>query len=156
MTGWRIGFIAGNKDVIKAYGTVKENLDSGQFLAIQKAGITALNNYEKINKDLKEMYLRRHKLIKEVLIKNGFKSEVPKAGFYQYVSIPKSCNGVNFESAEEFSLWLIENAHIMVIPYDNNGSYIRFSMTFTAEDEKEEEKIANKLNERLTKYKFEF
>jgi len=156
MTGWRIGFIAGNKDVVKAYGTVKENMDSGQFLAIQKAAITALNNYENINKKLKDMYLRRHKLIKEVLEKNGFKSEVPKAGFYQYVSIPKSCNGVKFESAEEFSLWLIENVHIMVIPYDVEGSYIRFSMTFVASDEKEEEEIANKLDERLSKYKFEF
>ena len=74
-----------NKDIIKAYGTVKENLDSGQFLAIQKACITALNNYETIVNANKEMYLRRHKLIKEVLEKCGFKTSVPKAGFYQYV-----------------------------------------------------------------------
>lgn len=156
MTGWRIGFIAGNKDIIKAYGTIKENLDSGQFLAIQKAAITALNNYENINNNIKEMYLRRHKLIKDVLEKNGFKSEIPKAGFYQYVNIPKSCNGVKFESAEEFALWLIENVHLMVIPYDVDGNYIRFSMTFIAKDENEEKVIAQKLNERLSKYKFVF
>ena len=156
MTGWRIGFVAGNKDIIKAYGTVKENMDSGQFLAIQKAAITALNNYEEINKELKDMYLRRHKLINEVLTKKGFKSEIPKAGFYQYVNIPKSCNGVKFESAEEFSLWLIENVHIMVIPYDNESNYIRFSMTFVAKDENEETEVAKKLEERLSKYNFEF
>ena len=156
MTGWRIGFIAGNKDIIKAYGTIKENLDSGQFLAIQKACIVGLNNYESIVNKNKEMYLRRHKLIKDVLEKCGFKTNVPKAGFYQYVEIPKSCNGVNFESAAEFALWLIENVNIMVIPYDDEGKYIRFSMTFIAEDEEEEKEVALKLEERLKKYKFEY
>lgn len=156
MTGWRIGFVAGNKDIIKAYGSVKENLDSGQFLAIQKAGITALNNYEKINKELKQMYLRRHKLIKDVLNKHGFKSEVPKAGFYQYVSIPKSCNGVNFESAEEFALFLMENVGVVTIPYDVNGKYIRLSMTFISKDEDEEKEFVNILNERFSKFKFDF
>lgn len=156
MTGWRIGFVAGNKDIIKAYGTVKENLDSGQFLAIQKASITALNNYELIVNSNKKMYLRRHKLIKEVLEKCGFKTSIPKAGFYQYVEIPKSCNGVNFESASEFALWLIENVNIMVIPYDDEGKYIRFSMTFVAEDEVQEKEVAQKLEERLKKYKFEY
>ena len=156
MTGWRIGFIAGNKDIVKAYGTVKENLDSGQFLAIQKASITALNNYEEINKNLKDMYLRRHTLIKEVLEKHGFRTSVPKAGFYQYVAIPKKCNGVGFESANEFALWLIENVYVMVIPYDDEGKYVRFSMTFVARDEEEEKRIANELDNRLSKYKFEF
>ena len=156
MTGWRIGFVAGNKDIIKAYGSVKENLDSGQFLAIQKASITALNNYERINKEVKEMYLRRHKLIKEVLNKHGFKSEIPKAGFYQYVNIPKSCNGVAFESAEEFSLWLVKNVGIMAIPYDVNGKYIRLSMTFNADGEENERSFADNLNERLSKFKFDF
>ena len=156
MTGWRIGFIAGNKDIIKAYGTIKENVDSGQFLAIQKACITALNNYELIVNENKEMYLRRHKLIKDVLEKCGFKASVPKAGFYQYVEIPKSCNGVSFESASEFALWLIENAHVMVIPYDDEGKYVRFSMTFVASNEEQEKEVADKLEERLKKYKFEY
>lgn len=156
MAGWRIGFIAGNKDIIKACSTIKENLDSGQFLAIQKASIVALNNYETINKELKQIYKRRHDLIKEVLVKHGFKVEIPKAGFYQYVSIPKSCNGVNFESSDEFALWLIQNAHIVVIPYNNSGRYIRLSMTFIANDENDEKKVAEKLDKELTKYKFLF
>ena len=156
MTGWRIGFIAGNKDIIKAYSTIKENLDSGQFLAIQKACITALNNYERINKENIEMYKRRHEIIKNVLVKHGFKTDEVKAGFYKYVGIPKSCNGVKFESAEEFALWLVENVHVMTIPYDDEGSYVRFSMTFVAEDEEEEIKISEELDNRLSKYKFEF
>lgn len=156
MTGWRIGFVAGNKDIIKVYGSVRENLNSGQFLAIQKASITALNNYERINKEMKEMYLRRHKLIKDVLNKHGFKSEVPKAGFYQYVSVPKSCNGVMFESAEEFSMWLIQNVNILVMPYDVNGKYIRISMAFNAMNEEEEKGVASALDEKLSKFKFEF
>lgn len=156
MTGWRIGFVAGNKDIIKAYGTIKENMDSGQFLAIQKAAITGLNNYELIVNENKNLYKRRHELINKVLIKHGFRAEIPKAGFYEYVSVPKSCNGVSFESAEEFALWLIENVHIMVIPYDNDGKYVRFSMTFTANDENKEKEVAQELDNRLNKYKFEF
>lgn len=156
MTGWRIGFIAGNKDIVKAYGTIKENMDSGQFLAIQKACITALNNYDLITNENKKIYKRRHELVNKVLVKHGFKAVVPKAGFYEYVNIPKKCNGVSFESAEEFALWLIENVYIMVIPYDNEGKYIRFSMTFKAKDEKEEIEVINELDKRLSKYKFEF
>ena len=46
MTGWRLGFIAGNEKVVSLYGTVKDNTDSGQFRAIQKAGIYALEHPE--------------------------------------------------------------------------------------------------------------
>ena len=62
------------------------------------------------------------------------------------MQIPKSCNGVIFESASEFALWLIENVHIMIIPYDDEGKYVRFSMTFIAngEDEEKEDDEQNK------------
>ena len=84
------------------------------------------------------------------------KNEIPKAGFYKYISVPKSCNGVTFESAEEFSSWLMDNLNIMVIPYEADGKYIRLSMTFVAENEEEEKEVAKKLDERLSKYKFEY
>ena len=156
MSGWRIGFIAGNKDIIKACETIKENWSFGKFLPMQKAAIVAINNHEKIVEPLKKIYLRRHKLIKEVLVKHGFTTEVPKAGIYQYVSLPKSCNGVSFETAQEFAYWLKENDNILVIPYDNQGGYIRLAMTFIANDEEEEKEIINELDSRLSKYKFEF
>jgi len=43
MTGWRLGFAVGNRDAIQALGTLKTNIDSGQFVAIQAAGVAALN-----------------------------------------------------------------------------------------------------------------
>lgn len=156
MKGFKIGFIAGNKDIIKAYKFIVKDVYLEQFSPIKKACIKALNNYDEILIDNKNMYLRRHKLVKEVLENNGFKTSIPKAGFYQYVEIPKSCNGVSFESASEFALWLMENVCINVIPYDDEGKYIRFSMAFQAVDEEEEKMVISKLDERLKKYKFEY
>ncbi len=60
MTGWRIGFICGNSKAVKAYATVKDNTDSGQFRAIQKAGIQALRQIE-ITVRTVEKYSRRFK-----------------------------------------------------------------------------------------------
>lgn len=156
MNKWKMGFVAGNKDIIKVFSQIKDNLGLENFFAKQKMAINVLNNYEMINKKEKEKYLRRHKLIKEVLKKHGFNIEIPKASFYQYVSVPKKCNGVSFESAEEFALWFIENVNIMVIPYDVNGKYIRISMAFAADNEEKEKEVAIKLDEKLSKFKFDF
>lgn len=148
------GFMVGNKNIIKAYSYINETLKSIKPIILKDDYIKSINNYETINKQLKEIYLTRHKKIKEILEKHGFKSEIPKAGIYQYISVPKSCNGVMIESAEEFSLWLMENDSIITIPYDKAGKYVRLSMCFDLNCDIEE--ISHKLDEKLAKYKFEF
>lgn len=155
MNDCKLGFIAGNKEIIKAYNLVKEKMDIKQSLVSQKEAIKVLNNYEEIIKENKEKCLRRHNLIKEVLEKVGIKANVPNAGPYLYVQIPTSCNGVSFENALEFSLWLMESEGIIVTPCDNEGKYIRISMLFDAQDEEQENTIAKELENKLKKYKFE-
>jgi len=59
MTGWRIGFTVGNKDVIAGLGKIKTNLDSGIFQAIQEAGIEALNTDDTTLKKIRDMYQGR-------------------------------------------------------------------------------------------------
>src|SRR5438128_10990787 len=59
MTGWRIGFAVGHKQVLAGLGKVKSNLDSGCFQAIQEAGITALNLDESVTDGLRKSYQER-------------------------------------------------------------------------------------------------
>ncbi|MCG8542182.1 MAG: LL-diaminopimelate aminotransferase [Clostridia bacterium] len=149
MTGWRLAFIAGNSDVIDIFGTVKANSDSGQFRAIQKSGIYALNHTEITHRNC-EKYSRRFNLLIEALREVGFDAEKPKATFYSYIPIPKGTkSGRVFESAEDFSLFLLNNASICTVPWDNPEPYIRLSVTFEAKNYKEERKIINEIKERL-------
>lgn len=155
MTGWRIGAVVGNAEMIKVFATIKDNCDSGQFIPIQKAAIQALKDND-FTKQLKEKYFRRHQLLAKALTQLGFTTSVPEAGFYQYVSIPKgTMDGKTFLSAEDFSLYLLSKYHIMTIPWDEVGHYLRFSVTFESSMENEESLIHDFYN-RLSKESFIF
>ena len=156
MTGWRIAFVTGNARAISAYGTVKDNTDSGQFRAIQKAGVYALKHPE-ITDPICEKYSRRFNLMVKALNEVGFNAVKPKSTFYCYVKSPVGAgNGLRFNSAEEAAAFLIEKALISVIPWDDAGAYLRFSVTFEAGSEEEEIKIINKMKERLSGLKLVF
>lgn len=147
MTGWRLAFIAGNEKIVKAYATVKDNTDSGQFRAIQKAGVYALN-HTNITREICKKYSRRFDLLTEALRDVGFEVEKPKGTFYLYVKCPIGAGKVRFKNAEEVSEYFIKNALISTVPWDDVGSYLRFSVTFEANAE-EEVKIINELKDRL-------
>ncbi|GBG57165.1 LL-diaminopimelate aminotransferase [Sporomusaceae bacterium FL31] len=156
MTGWRLAFICGNELIVKAFAAVKDNNDSGQFAAIQKAGIYCLQHPE-ITEKTALKYSRRHNLLVDVFRKAGFAVKKPKASFYLYVQIPKGMkNGRVFVSAEDFSEYLITEKLISTVPWDDAGSYIRLSMTFEAEDEAEEIQIAEEIERRLAGTDFVF
>lgn len=156
MTGWRIAFIAGNKQIIKAYGTVKDNTDSGQFRAIQKAGIFALNNLE-ITEKTCEKYSRKFDILVKALREIGFSANKPKATFFCYVNCPKGTkSGKTFRNAAEFSEFLIKKALISTVPWDDSGPYIRFSVTFSAENPDDEIAIVNEMKERMMALKLVF
>ncbi|GHV16022.1 aspartate aminotransferase [Fibrobacterales bacterium] len=158
MTGWRLGFVAGNEKVVKAFATVKDNNDSGQFKAVQLAGATALSHTEITEKTTKK-YSRRHSLLVETLNAVGFKALKPKATFYLYCAIPRSIRGadgqsVSFANAEEFSQWLILEHHISTVPWDDAGNFVRFSVTYKADTEEDEIKIMDDIKIRLSKTEF--
>src|SRR5204863_1127037 len=89
MTGWRCGFVAGNELLVKAYGDVKDNTDSGQFLAIQHATAYGLDHPE-ITEKIAAKYSRRMDGLVEVLKKAGFNARKPKGSFFLYVKAPKA------------------------------------------------------------------
>lgn len=89
MTGWRIAFIVGNELVVKGLAHVKDNIDSGQFAAIQKAGIYALEHPE-ITARIVEKYQRRLTSLVDTLNSVGFKATMPGGSFFLYVKAPKA------------------------------------------------------------------
>jgi LL-diaminopimelate aminotransferase len=160
MTGWRCGFVAGNELLVRAYGDVKDNTDSGQFLAIQHAAAYCFDHPE-ITEKIAAKYARRmHKLV-ELLGSLGFKAKAPKGSFFLYVAAPKGAvakNGqrINFQSAEEASQWLITEKLISTVPWDDAGAYLRFSVTFAAKDAAAEEKALADMRQRLSDVEFIF
>jgi LL-diaminopimelate aminotransferase len=160
MTGWRCGFAVGNELLIRAYGDVKDNTDSGQFLAIQHAAAYCLDHPE-ITGEIAAKYSRRMTGLVGVLQKCGFKAVKPKGSFFLYVKAPRAVapgkgGRIEFKSAEDVSQWLITEKLISTVPWDDAGAYLRFSVTFAAADEADEERVLREIAGRLGKVRFEF
>lgn len=156
MTGWRIGFIAGNPLAVNAFASIKDNCDSGQFIAIQKAAAYALKHPE-ITRKISEKYSRRHELLASALREVGFKAEKPGGSFFLYTEAPKAiAGGMSFDSAEQFSEFLIREKSISTVPWDDAGRYVRFSVTFEAADEEEEQQVIAEVKRRLSDLAFIF
>jgi LL-diaminopimelate aminotransferase len=156
MTGWRLAFVCGNPVVIKGFATIKDDNDSGQFAAIQKAGVYCLQHPE-ITEKTALKYSRRHTLLVNALKRIGFSVSKPKASFYLYVAIPQRIkDGRCFVSAADFSDFLIREKLISTVPWDDAGAYIRLSVTFEAKNEEEEKKIISEIEQRLDEVNFVF
>jgi LL-diaminopimelate aminotransferase len=156
MTGWRIGFVAGNAQAVNAFKTIKDNVDSGQFIPIQKAAVYALAHPE-ITERTAEKYSRRHEALAKVLQSLGFRVRKPQASFYLYAPIPQGVEGgPQFASAEEFTAYLLKEHLISTVPWDDAGAYVRFSVTFQAPTLEEEARIIGEIRARLSRVKFVF
>jgi LL-diaminopimelate aminotransferase len=158
MTGWRIGWVCGNAHLIKAYGHVKDNTDSGQFLAIQKAAVRALGD-RSIAEANALRYSTRMDAVIGIMGKRGFRFDKPLAGFFLYGLIPAMAelNGTvtRFHSAEQFAEWMIAELGIVCVPWDDVEQAIRLSMTFTS-DSIGEGQVLGLLAERMNSVKFFF
>jgi LL-diaminopimelate aminotransferase len=160
MTGWRLGFVCGNPLLVKAYGDCKDNTDSGQFLAIQKACAATLEHPE-ITQKIAAKYSRRMDLLFACLRKLGFDARKPNASFYLYVRAPHavvSADGkrTEFKNAEDISQWLITEKLISTVPWDDAGSYLRFSVTFAGKTEADERRVVSEIEKRFHGLKFKF
>ncbi len=160
MTGWRCGFVAGNSLLVKAYGDVKDNTDSGQFLAIQHASAYCFGHPE-ITEKIAAKYSRRMDSLVAILRKAGFNANKPKGSFFLYVPAPKAAvrNGQvvkQFSNAEEVSHWLISEKHISTVPWDDAGANLRFSVTFVAKDRVDEDRVLAEIAKRLGDVSFQF
>jgi LL-diaminopimelate aminotransferase len=149
MTGWRMAFVAGRRELVAAYGNVKDNTDSGQFIAIQKAAAAALAHPE-ITERTRLKYERRLGAMVTTLQGLGFDAAMPDGSFFLFVRAPKgSADGREFASGEDFSQFLIREKMISSVPFDDVGNFIRFSATFAAKDEADEKRVLAEFAHRL-------
>lgn len=157
MTGWRMGFVAGNELIVKAFAMLKDNIDCGQFKAIQKASIKALENPQ-ITKDLVKKYQRRLGRMVEILRNKGFDVKMPGGSYFLYVEIPKGLKNsdISFDSAESFSQWLIKEKLISTVPWDDAGHFFRLSATFIAETLEKENEVFKEFERRINDIEFDF
>jgi len=127
MTGWRIGMAVGNKEAVQALATIKSNIDSGAFKAIQSAAIEALSASQDCVKENNKIFEERRDVLVDGLNSLGWKMAKPKATFYVWVPVPKG------ETSATFTAKLLEKCGILVVPgsgYGESGEgYVRFAIT---------------------------
>jgi len=118
MTGWRTGFVLGNKEAIKAFAVIKTNTDSGIFKAIQEASIEALlaeesDKYQ--HEQNEQVYHERRDILVDGLNQLGWSLEKPKATFYIWAPVP---NGYN---SADFCTEVLEKCGVIIIPGNGYG-----------------------------------
>lgn len=131
MTGWRLGFVVGNKDVLAGLGKVKSNLDSGCFEAVQEAGITALGLDDSVTDSIRTIYQERRDTLIPGLKQLGLEVDAPPAAFYIWVTVPQGYTSTSFTAH------LLEKAGIVTTPGNGFGApgegYVRMTVCTTKE-----------------------
>lgn len=156
MIGWRMGFVAGNEQIVSAFSDVKDNSDSGQFIATQKAAAAALDD-DSIPQRINDKYRRRMEKLVAVLKEVGFDCQMPGGSYFLYTPSPTGCEGgESFAAAEDATRYLIEDLGIVTVPWDDAGAYLRFSVTYVAGSEAEEDALMEETKKRLTAAKLTF
>ncbi len=131
MTGWRIGFAVGNREAIQNLGTLKTNIDSGVFQAIQEAGIAALTGSQECVAALCERFAARRDAVVDGLASIGINVAKPLGSLYIWARTPGGCGSADFAEM------LIEKAGVVVTPGNGFGEegegYFRMSITLGEE-----------------------
>jgi LL-diaminopimelate aminotransferase len=129
MTGWRIGMVVGNADMVNALFRVKSNLDSGIPQAIQYAAMEALRGSQEHIAEHNAIFQRRRDKLVKVLNEVGLRARIPEATFYIWARIPQKYTSIDFTKK------LLDEVGIAVTPgigYGKEGEgYIRFSLTIS-------------------------
>ncbi len=156
MIGWRMGWVCGHERIVRAFADVKDNCDSGQFIAIQKAAVAALDDPE-IPKRTRAKYHRRLVKLVDTLRRCGFDCRMPGGTYFLYTRSPKGVEGgPEFATAEEASQYLITEHSICTVPWDDAGAYLRFSATYEAPDEDAEDALMVQTEARLRRLRLVF
>ena len=127
MTGWRIGWAAGSAEAIRALGVVKTNLDSGQFTAIQRAAIVALEGPPEHLDELRATYQRRRDLVIGTLNDLGWSLKPTLGSCYVWAPVPEG------ETSASFVDRLLDRTGVFVAPGSGYGAlgegFVRLSLT---------------------------
>ena len=140
MIGWRLGFVCGHPKIVQAYADVKDNSDSGQFMAVQHAAAQALRTPE-IPVKVRAKYQRRLEKLVAALKEVGFQCSMPGGTYFLYTKAPVAAGSRSFGNAEEASQYLIHDQSVCCVPWDDAGAFLRFSVTYIAKDESEENQL---------------
>lgn len=131
MTGWRIGYVVGNKEIIKGLSVIKSNTDTSQFLPVQKAAAFALNMNQSVVTENVEIYRERMNAFVEGLSKLGFDVTPPDGSFFVWFPVPKGYTSGTFASE------VLEKCGVVVTPGSAFGTcgegYARVSLTHSVE-----------------------
>jgi LL-diaminopimelate aminotransferase len=155
MIGWRLGFVCGHPKIVQAYADVKDNSDSGQFMAIQHAAAQALRT-PAIPVAVRTKYERRLGKLVAALKSVGFRCAMPGGTYFLYAAAPKAAGGLTFATAEAASQYLIHDQSVCCVPWDDAGAYLRFSVTYIAKDEAEEDALMAETAARLVGMNLKF
>jgi len=127
MTGWRLGMVVGNREVIAALGKIKSNIDSGAFNAVQMAGIAALDSDQSCVAENCRIYQERRDVLVGGLQKLGYDVAPPKATFYVWLPVPQGFTSM------QFTAHVLEKAGIVTVPGVGFGEpgegYVRLALT---------------------------
>ncbi|MFH1684006.1 MAG: LL-diaminopimelate aminotransferase [Candidatus Margulisiibacteriota bacterium] len=131
MTGWRIGMAVGNAEAVGALATIKSNIDSGTFKAVQFAAIEAMSGPQDCVEENRAIFEERRNVLYDGLTSLGWKFARPKATFYVWVPVPKG------ETSSSFTEKLLGKCGILVVPGNGYGpsgeGYVRFAITIPKE-----------------------
>ena len=130
MTGWRLGWAAGTAHLIQALTKIKTYVDTGPFLATQKAAVTALDQTEKLVAPNVAELARRRDAGVAALRKAGFSLESPKGAMYLWVAVPPGI------ASAQFATWALEEEGVIVLPGGGFGpggeGFFRIALTVPA------------------------
>lgn len=121
MTGWRLGWVCGNKDAIKMFGRMKSTIDNGLFKALQKAGAQVLNSKEgdEYIEQANLSFRKRQQILVEGLKELGWEGFiVPDTTFYLWLPIPP-----RYKSSLEFTNDLMHTSGVVAVPGEAFGKY---------------------------------
>ena len=127
MTGWRMAWVIGNKDIIRELGKLKENMDSGQFNAIQLTAAYALDNYEKLTPSLRRIFSQRRIKFSAGLKEGGWSVYSSVASFFIWARPPVKMSSIKCVYK------MLDYAGVLATPGSGFGGrgegYVRFSLT---------------------------
>ncbi|MDW7694200.1 pyridoxal phosphate-dependent aminotransferase [Flammeovirgaceae bacterium SG7u.111] len=140
MTGWRLGYMAAPAWLAAACNKMQGQITSGTSTITQKAGIAALTGTQEPTKKMRDAYLRRRDLVKGLLDDiEGFKTNLPKGAFYFFPDISyffgKSFEGNVINDSYDFSMFLLNVAHVSIVDGGSFGEPSCIRISFAASDE---------------------
>ncbi len=131
MTGWRVAYALGNRDLVAALGKIKTNVDSGVFGAVQEAAITALRGDQQCVADMRDVYRKRRDLLVPALEGLGLAVTPPRATFYIFARLPEGVSSMDYAGR------LLNETGVVVTPgvgFGERGEgFIRFALSVSAE-----------------------